>query len=495
MRPNGWSHQTPAAIVDLTKPGTLAFLVDRYCGTDPEPVSRRRALINVIETALNNGARTAVIEYRYNDLDYQDEHSRFYSRTFRQYPGFTHRLHFFLEPPPTEVYDDHVAAVFDDMQYLGYCVLRPVSGAPVGRTMLAVPDELAPHVACAATDVVNFFGKTYSVTAAPFMAQDSQLGICAHAAAWTVSYFHRLRYGSPRHLPGAMAAAPMGTDLGRPVPSPGLTIGQLSAVLQNAGLPPLVYRPEMLRPTGETLESLACRYLDSALPVIVGTHHHCFVLVGYKPGSGRNSEPQFICQDDEVGPYQLLPARTAFAGDPWQCLVVPLPDQLYVPVERAEPIGRTRLEFDLTQSAENLWLRSGRAEGKELLRRLRKRNEVEYVTTAIRSTEFKQTRHHQLFLDSVKHAYLRIPMPKWIWVVELVDRARFRRGEPAVLAEAVIDSTDHSRDMHVIAWRVPGLLRHWDSDDDRIGDVLIDDAQPPTRSVCATLSARGTEQP
>jgi hypothetical protein len=41
------------------------------------------------------------------------------------------------------------------------------------------------------------------------------------------------------------------------------------------------------------------------------------------------------------------------------------------------------------------------------------------------------------------------------------------------LAEALIDCTDHSWDMRTLAWRVPGLLRHWDPDSDLIGDLPV----------------------
>jgi hypothetical protein len=62
--------------------------------------------------------------------------------------------------------------------------------------------------------------------------------------------------------------------------------------------------------------------------------------------------------------------------------------------------------------------------------------------------------------------YRRIPMPQWIWVVEATLAAERDRDEPCVVAEAVIDATDHLRDLRVLAWRVPGRLYRWLPDED-----------------------------
>jgi len=78
----------PALLVDLREAGALDYLVDEY--------GQRRPLVlkQVLGHAYAAGAQTAVIEYRYIDADYRDEHSRFYSTTFRRYPSVAHRIHF-----------------------------------------------------------------------------------------------------------------------------------------------------------------------------------------------------------------------------------------------------------------------------------------------------------------------------------------------------------------------------------------------------------------
>ena len=51
--------------------------------------------------------------------------------------------------------------------------------------------------------------------------------------------------------------------------------------------------------------------------------------------------------------------------------------------------------------------------------------------------------------------YQRMHLSRWIWVVEATYREERNRGEPCVAAEAILDATDHVRDLHVLARRIP----------------------------------------
>jgi len=79
--------------------------------------------------------------------------------------------------------------------------------------------------------------------------------------------------------------------------------------------------------------------------------------------------------------------------------------------------------------------------------------------------------------------YRRLPLSRWVWVVELARREERNAGEPCVVAEAVLDATDHLRDLRVLAWRVPGQFFTWspDSDEVRVAEGL--DPTPMVSSV------------
>jgi hypothetical protein len=470
----------PAYGLDLRLDGAKEALLDRFCERVQLEINRpawdrRRPLRSVLDNAFVCGAQTVVVETRYTDLDYRDEYARYYSTTFRNYPSVAHRLHFFADPPPKHIMNPNVAASFAGLRYLGYAVIRPVTGAPVGRTMLRPPESLLRWVTCTAPDEANLFGTTYGVQAAPFMSGDAQLGVCAHAAGWMAAYYHHLRYGSGRWLPSDIAQAALSEfGIRRLDPTAGLTAGQLTEALRRLGMSPLVYLPDDTARRGETLDKVARRYLDSALPVLVGTQDHAFILVGYQPRLGRSRRVDFICNDDGVGPYQL---RSVGQPSEWRFLIVPLPPELSVPGERAEPLGIARLQKELNDRREDAAIRAmhNRLAG------------AEFVTSAIPSNDFKRYLESREAPYDVISGYSRIGMPKWIWVIEAIEREAFLQGKPCVLAEALIDCTDHSSDMRTLAWRVPGLLRHWDPDSDLIGSLPLQ-SQPEVilQSVTAT---------
>ncbi len=171
-----------------------------------------------------------------------------------------------------------------------------------------LPSNKPKELTCQAKDRVNLFGTDLDVVGAPFVAQDAQLSRCAQATTWVTAYYHHLRFGGPRVLPGDIAAA-VADDLevGRQVPSPGLAIGQMADAAGSIRLPPLVYPLRHLA-QGESVPRVLCRYLNSGIPVTIATRSHAFVLVGY--GRSRDNDDKellhFVRHDDEVGPYRVV---------------------------------------------------------------------------------------------------------------------------------------------------------------------------------------------
>ena len=412
-----------------------------------------------------------MIERRYIDADYRDEHSKFYSTTFRRYPSVAHRVHFFADAPPAALSDPDVPYDFQGLTYLGYTVLRPVPGAPVGRTVLRVPDRWVKQVTCTVEETVNVFGVELKVKGTPFMAQDAQLSRCAHTTTWVAAYINHRRFTGPRVLPGAIADAVVAAGgLGRSVPSPGLTMAQMSETCRAVELPPLVYPLQNLA-EGETIPRVLCRYLNSGIPVIVVGRGHAFVVVGY--GRERNALGEetlyFVRQDDEVGPYERIDHWALDPYSPWQHAIVPLPQKVYLAGEDAETIGVGRLRNALHVTSDH--------DAKTLLSRWDARD-VTVRSSVVTSNEFKRDLARRGMPPGLRAVYSRLPMSRYVWVVELQDRRLRDEGAPSVLAEAVVDATDHPRDPHALAWRVPGLITAWLPDEDRIA-IRREPGAPP----------------
>jgi hypothetical protein len=70
-------------------------------------------------------------------------------------------------------------------------------------------------------------------------------------------------------------------------------------------------------------------------------------------------------------------------------------------------------------------------------------------------------------------------MPRWIWVVELVDRRLRKEGKPAVLGETIIDATDHARDRRPLAWRTPRSVTVLAPDTRTVSAASVSTPTPP----------------
>jgi hypothetical protein len=350
--------------------------------------------------------------------------------------------------------------------YLGFVVLRPLAGARVGRVALTPPEELAAEITCRGKDRVNVFGTPMQIVTAPFMAQDAQLGVCAHMSLWVVAQHHHLAFDRSRQTVGEIAdLVPSDLGLGRPSPSTGLTVDQLAAGCRAMGLPALTYKCTEL-PRNESIQSIVCRYLNSSMPVIVAAgERHAFTLVGYRRLKAGDPDERihFIRQDDEAGPFQTVEDFMHDKHGAWDWLIVPLPAKVFMPGEIAESLGREQL----LQEAENAG-----ADGASLIQDVAD-GKVSFRSSVIQSNRFKTTLAQRGMNDDIIRLYHGMQLPRWVWVVEAIRRQERADRIPAVVAEAIIDATDHSRDAHVLAWRVPGTLWFWQPDDDAIGDASI----------------------
>lgn len=462
----GWEDPDPADVVALLDDDDWERFRERY---DPNLIGR--PFERCLEVAKSNKARSAVIETRYLDVDYRSEYSSFFSKTFSEIPDTTHRIHFFKTDVTTEDLTDLPRGA--KQGYLGYVIVRPSPLGRVGRTLLAPPADLRKAIRTAVTDTVHLFGQTLSVTGVPYAQQDTQFGRCAHVAAWICHYTAYLREDvARRSMADFSLMADASVAEGRPLPSQGLTGLQLSNLMSEFDLPPIVYRMGYLPESGQeppvpehdhdddpgTWDTRAvavlCRFLNSGYPVLVGTHDHAFVVIGYRRETRRGD--QWICfirHDDQRGPYlrvdDILNDVDPATGDrhePWQLLLAPVPDKLWLLPEAAERFGR------------DLLLRYDQLDGGGTLAELQKDGRLTFRTIAMNSSTFKE-RTDGRGLDSASSQELRLArFSRLVWIVEAVDRRARDAGEACVLGEVVFDSTSSDVSPNVLAVRVPGAL-------------------------------------
>ncbi len=184
-----------------------------------------------------SGAQLAVLERHYVCLDYRSEFASFYAHLDAPRRNSTIRLHFFSQ----RIEEDELFELTDQQRasYLGYMVLREGDLPLVGRTVLATPSYV--DVSTAINEPVNFFAQRLVVTGVPFMQQDQRFAVCAHISAW-VTHYSAFRRGifERRLIADFVNLASSFTPM-RPRHAGGLTVSQLSTLLDEVGFRSLAF--------------------------------------------------------------------------------------------------------------------------------------------------------------------------------------------------------------------------------------------------------------
>src|ERR1700739_688699 len=200
--------------------------------------------------------KTIVIESHYIDRDYISDVALFYSRSLRAYSNFCHRLHFFKESfdanrwrqlvVRTTAEEDAASRRFLQDNYLGFSVLRPLPGSPVGRTVLRPLGEITPtgrhrQFLPVRDYKVHLSRFELHVPGLAFQQQDQGVSACATTALWSsihgIAPLEGLSIPTPADI--TEAASRYLLVGGRPLPSEGLTVHQMCEAIRAAGLAPL----------------------------------------------------------------------------------------------------------------------------------------------------------------------------------------------------------------------------------------------------------------
>jgi hypothetical protein len=299
-------------------------------------------------------------------------------------------------------------------------------------------------------------------------------------------YHAHLRHGLPRRLPQDIQKAATGGNVrGRQLPSEGLTPSQILQALyemdMSGGHISLPATRNASKATHRlSLFGVLCRYVNSQMPPMVYSPRHAWVIVGYKKDRAGHAHDNVTLyrHDDAKGPYLRVETPWADEGKPepdiylpWKATIPPLPLKLYMTAERAELVGERRLR--------NLADRVGR--GNNVLHHVIEQKELTLRTYAVRSHEFKS---QLLGRVPPEHAalYRLAHWPRWVWVIEALDRRLLDNGDPPVLGEVVIDSTSSDlsewNDPVVLSRNVAGEVRVHTPDHGVIYGTTIDPFRP-----------------
>jgi hypothetical protein len=267
-----------------------------------------RQLRYVREYAGELGCKSLVVEQNYIDRDYMEDHSVFYSKSLYPYPNFCRRIHFFKEEVERvreqlqkivevgirqgEERFRNTCRDFSDRVYLGFSVIKPLHGSPVGRTVLRCYPEIPQDAADSSrrdfsgTRVysVHLLGVELSVRGLAFQQQDIGVSACATTAVWSALQKMRDHEDIAPVTPAQITAlaAKYSLPFGRAMPSEGLSIDQMCQAVQAVGVSPNVFRADHSSDTRGYLYSALKSGLAPVLILRKGNNYHAVTAVGMK---------------------------------------------------------------------------------------------------------------------------------------------------------------------------------------------------------------------
>ena len=270
-------------------------------------------------------AKSYVVEKPYIDRDYSADYVYFYARTFRAHERECKRIHFFSKdispvlrrPLSTEQLER--IQDFTRTTYCGFCVIRPLSAAPIGRTVLKgrLSDgfNMEATVTCRAHFDAHVLGVRLRVIGTAFLQQDSRVGACAQVAIWAgmrhMHARHNYNWVSVANITRFAQPATAKEAVSLPGASALLESDSMVRAIAKGGYQPLCFRQvdfcEAILP-----------YVESGIPVILGLNlngaGHAVTVVGrvfarqaHPTNNAAKYIPAYIVHDDQSGPYRWLP--------------------------------------------------------------------------------------------------------------------------------------------------------------------------------------------
>ena len=460
-------------------------------------------------------AKSYVVEDPYIDQDYSRDYSQFYARTFRTHERYCKRVHFFsddispLLQRPISTTQLNSLEDFSKRTYCGFSVIRPLSAAPVGRTVLlarlASGFDMEDTVTCRADFDAHLLGTRLRVTGTSFLQQDTRVGACAQVAIWTGMRHMHARYNYPWVSVAditALARPPSGIEaVSLPNASDRLSTDSMVRAIAEAGYQPLVL-------PGPDMASAILPYVESGIPVILGlniggTVGHAVTVVGRVFTRQKNPTdhaidyvPAFVVHDDQSGPYMRLPVDQYASGkyafgdqtikrdlhgvtvelnveDHSVLAIALMSTRVFSTAARAEHNARSRINDVLNDlpSARQTLKELNMPINEMLLDELQTAYSAGSIVLRTYLTSAAGYRRHLAqgsASDDLKDALLDLHLPHFTWITEISTIDSYNQPSPGmrrIYGHTVQDATSSAESGDsLLALHLPGLLITSDPD-------------------------------
>ena len=455
------------------------------------------------------GAKSYVLEKPYIDRDYSADYIEFYARTFRDHPRHCSRAHFFSQDVTPLLGGDlsteslrRLRALPAD-SYCGFCVLRPLPTAPIGRSVLRAHlrgrSGMEATVTCRASFEANLLGIDLKVPGAAYLQQDARVGACAQVAIWAGMRHMHARYGydwvsvaditrlATPTAPAEAVSLPAGSDF--------LTSERMLRAISEAGYQPLCFRnPD---PSNPTIAATILPYVESGIPVVLGLRlagdvGHAVTVIGRifaqqasPKSTAINYVPAYIVHDDQGGPYMSLPVNDP-GGSPHPFVedtvkrgatelnmshatfaVALMSTRVFSTAEAAEMSAHDRIDETLGNmpAIRNMLAKRGLPANDRLLDELqdaRAKGRVVLRTYLTSAAGYRRHIADSTASDELKDALLDLHLPHFTWITEIATVDSYNNasaGMRRMYGHTIIDatSTGKGRDA-ILMLHLPGLV-------------------------------------
>lgn len=479
-------------------------------------------VLSIIRHLITIGAKSYLTESHYIDRDYSADYRRFYAQTFRTYDRHCQRVHFFQEDVAAILalpsWSERTAALqrTSTRSYLGFSVVRPLPGAPIGRTALKQMGPLGlgleSVVTCRADIRANLLGAELDVSAACFMQQDSRVGACAQVAIWIgarhMHQRHKYNWLSVADITRMAAPTTAYQATSLPAGSEFLTPDHMIHAIHEMGFQPLY-----IDGLGKEISADIIPYVESGLPVILGLRHgsglgHAVTVIGRVFAARQTPTnqladyvPAFIVHDDQAGPYMLLPCTRDAAAthnfDTNQLIrhsfsltapvdpnvednavfgVVLMPTRVFSTARAAQhtAIGRLNFAINNIASIRQKLATQGATVNDRLLDELIDAHRKQKIVLRTYLTSASGYRKHITqgsACDDLKDVLARMHLPHFTWITEISTVGSYNQASPGMrrmYGHTILDATSTGRDdAGLLALHLPGVLIRRDVDNDK----------------------------
>ena len=252
---------------------------------------------NLYELLEIHECKSMYVEYDISDDLIISEFETLYSKTFRNYPRLTKRIHFFKKLTTQDNYFiGQDLFIVDDNEfkqnYIGFITIRPYSEFYfLGPTFLRLKSSVNWSL-ISTKKIIHFNGEDRILEGIPFIQEDGQISKCVESAIWISLGFLNYKFSS-LSLKEISEALYNRSNVGNPQNQKGATTIQIIDLFQRLG-----YRAEAAINNNSTKldVELILFMLNSNMPVLCGIREdegdsysaHLIVLIGYSENSKSN---------------------------------------------------------------------------------------------------------------------------------------------------------------------------------------------------------------